>query len=89
MNGLWLLVLLAAGPPAPSQGEALELRCGEFVAAVGQGESPRWRLTGNLRAIHRDTPRLSGARNLIEGCMAPRLDPAAYARVFRNGYEGL
>jgi hypothetical protein len=82
-----LLALLVA--PLPAGGNALELRCGEFVAAVGQGDSPNWQLTGNLRPMHRDTPRLTGTRNLIEGCMAPLLDPLVYARVFSSGYETL
>lgn len=88
MIGSMLLAASLATRPngAPLAGVALaSLACGEVVAAAGRGESPRFRLVGNLRAGHREAPQ--SPAGLVEGCMAPLRDAPALLNVFANGFE--
>jgi hypothetical protein len=83
-----LLYLLLSSTALGSQATlSHQLTCGEFVAAKGYGSSPRWQLTGNLRLVHRETPRIRGRFMLVEGCMAVLLDRDSYNRVFTDRFQ--
>jgi hypothetical protein len=81
-----LLVLLLLLQPGFAE-TGYQVACGEFVLAAAQGSSPRWQLTGNLRAVHRDTPRPRNRFILIDGCMGVLLNPAVYRRIFIDRFE--
>ena len=80
-------MLLSSSALASQATPGHQLTCGEFVAATGQGSSPRWQLTGNLRPIHRETPRIRGRFMLVEGCMAVLLDRDSYNRIFTDRFQ--
>lgn len=81
------LLLLGSAVQASQPTQSHQLTCGEFVAATGNGSSPRWQLTGNIRPVHRDTPRLRGRFMIIEGCMGVLLDMNTYDRLFLDRFR--
>lgn len=88
-NARALLAILAGVSMAAGAAENnhFQLHCGEVVIAIGSGSSPRWKLQGNLRPMHRGSLRLNAEYNLAEGCLSGRFSVDIYRHILHDRFQ--